>query len=138
MNREQQIETEIQNLVAEREAIRSRRTWKCPHCEKRTQLAKLTIIQDHYYVRPYSCSGGDYWTSSKEVFIPCPKCETVVRICDTFVQVPYVMTTDDKEMYDYVTDHRTYFNERLDYYGESTPTYDQIDSIREDNNKRRH
>ena len=136
-NREQEIGAEINALRQEAELIRSRRTWKCPCCEKRTQLSKLTLIQDHYYVAPYSCNGGAYWTTSKAVFIPCSTCDTVSRICDTFVQVrSRNIHIDDDKMYKFVTGHRSYFNERLDYYGKSSPNYNEVEELRKEHNRR--
>jgi hypothetical protein len=35
---------------------------KCVYCNNK-QLAKDTLAkQPHYYISPFSCSGGDYWT----------------------------------------------------------------------------
>lgn len=130
-NREQEINSEITILKIEAELIRSRRMWACPSCKKRTQLSKLTLIQDHYYIEPYSCSGGAYWSTCKEVFIPCPKCETVIRICDSFVQTQRNIHINDDKMYEFVINHCSHFSERLDYYGKFTPNYNEVEELRQ-------
>ena len=45
----------------------------CAWCGKRKAVAKLTLIQTHYYVRPYSCTGGDYWLPDEKQY-DCPSC----------------------------------------------------------------
>jgi hypothetical protein len=42
-------------------------------CGKRLQVGKLTYIQTHWYVRPYSCNDGDYWNRGEGQF-DCPNC----------------------------------------------------------------
>lgn len=48
----------------------------CAKCGKEAVLHTWKFIQDKYYVRPYSCNEGDYWTSSetKLCHIVCPGC----------------------------------------------------------------
>ena len=139
MNREQEIESQIETLRAEREAIRSRRMWTCPCCHKRTAIAKLTFIQDHWYVSPSGCSGGDYWKQSNQVYIPCPKCNNIARVTENFVQVrtEHILTVIDEEMYDFVTDHKYHFGEILDYHrNHGEPTLDTVEYLREEKRRR--
>lgn len=42
-------------------------------CGELTSIKDLTYIQTHWYVEPYSCTGGDYWRPGEGAFI-CPKC----------------------------------------------------------------
>jgi len=44
------------------------------------KISDLTYIQTHYYVKPYSCTGGDYWSESEGQFT-CPKCGYLNRLC---------------------------------------------------------
>ncbi len=48
----------------------------CAKCRRQSELRKWTFVQDHYYVAPYSCSGGAYWLQSetKVCNVICPKC----------------------------------------------------------------
>lgn len=49
---------------------------RCMMCSRRSRLSSWVFIQDQWYVRPYSCTDGDYWSpSATEVcHIVCPKC----------------------------------------------------------------
>lgn len=77
---EKQIKARLKELSAEQDTlhdqldeIKARKTLKCQKCGKRTQVKKLTLIQTHWYVRPYGCTGGDYWNEGEKQF-DCPKC----------------------------------------------------------------
>lgn len=37
----------------------------CKACHTATPIADLEFIQTHWYVTPYSCTGGDYWRAGK-------------------------------------------------------------------------
>lgn len=60
-------------------AALGRKTVRCGGCGKSTQIGKLTYIQTHWYVRPYSCNGGDYWKEGEGQY-DCPKCGTRNRL----------------------------------------------------------
>lgn len=114
MNREQQIDKEIEALEEERELVRSRKTLAC-ECGKRSQLSKWILISDYHYIRPYGCMGGDYWESSNEYHLICPKCDGVGRVYHASYE------DEDSEMntlYKFVHDHARYFGERLKSYKE--------------------
>jgi rubrerythrin len=78
---EAEIDKQIKDLQEQKERLRSNRKWKCPSCGKGTAISKLTVQVVEYYVEPYSCTGGDYWTSGEnpEYNIECPKCNSTVR-----------------------------------------------------------
>lgn len=42
-------------------------------CGKLLAVHTIQYIQTHWYVSPYSCTGGDYWNEGEGDFI-CPKC----------------------------------------------------------------
>lgn len=42
-------------------------------CGAKLSINRLQYIQTHWYVRPYSCTGGAYWTAGEGAFI-CPEC----------------------------------------------------------------
>lgn len=130
MNREQQIEQEIESLYVEKESIRSRRTLKCPKCEKRTALTKWTLIRDHHYVQPYSCTGGDYWTF-QEYQIFCPKCEQFSRVYFSEWDKKYEGGSELNNMFEYIKEHSEYFGEQLGTWGDRY--HGTIDHIREMN-----
>ena len=48
-------------------------------CGKRSLLSKITLLDYQYYVQPFSCSGGAYWTHSEYKFV-CPKCGCINRL----------------------------------------------------------
>jgi hypothetical protein len=68
-----ELERELDALRTKEGKKKSRRYVTCGGCDRRSQIGKIVYLQTHYYVRPYSCSGGDYWTPSNGEFI-CPKC----------------------------------------------------------------
>lgn len=49
---------------------------KCQECSKTSSLGEWDFVQDHWYVRPHGCTGGDYWKSHEvqTCHIVCPKC----------------------------------------------------------------
>lgn len=55
-----------------------RKRLRCGFCGKSHQVSKLTLIQTHYYVRPYSCTGGDYWNMGEKQY-ECPSCGERMR-----------------------------------------------------------
>lgn len=136
-NREKEIANELQLLNIENDEIQRRKMWRCYGCFKRTQISKITIIQDHWYVPPRGCTGGDYWNTSNEVYVPCPKCNTINRICDTFVQIRNVSpikTINGNKTYTLLRNLRQYANEVLHYYpkkGNGMITHEDIKQMRE-------
>lgn len=48
-------------------------------CGAVLNVADLTYLQTHWYVAPYSCSGGDYWREGEGQFC-CPKCAEKNRL----------------------------------------------------------
>jgi len=48
-------------------------------CGKKLAISRLTYIQTHWYVAPYSCTGGDYWNSGEGQFF-CPECKKLNRL----------------------------------------------------------
>lgn len=129
MNREQGIEQQIKEL----EEARQRKTLVCPHCERRLGIQKFTIIREHHYVQPYSCTGGDYWTFSNEYYLWCPKCETFSRAYNESWTREGTPPTANQKLYDFIYKYERYFGERLDDYDY---TYETIDELRKINKER--
>jgi ribosomal protein L37AE/L43A len=75
------IDAEIKALKQKRHSLRGKQIWKCPLCEKGTQIGRLDLVVIKFYVRPYSCTGGDYWTEGDkpEYKVHCPKCNRNIR-----------------------------------------------------------
>lgn len=133
--REREIAEEVRRLNDEKDEICRRKMWHCYACGRKTQVSKITIIQDHWYVRPSSCSEGDYWNTSDEVFVPCPKCNTINRICDSFVQIRSVSpikTVNESKTYNLLSTLRRYVKEVLNYYPRENqiPTHTEIEELR--------
>src|SRR3989338_3214362 len=72
------LDSEKKDLLNAKLTAIGRRIIRCISCKKSSQLRLWTFIQDHWYERPYSCSGGDTWHTSKTELchIVCPKCDT--------------------------------------------------------------
>lgn len=43
-------------------------------CGRILAVHTLQYIQEHHYISPYSCTGGDYWSVSDDAAFICPKC----------------------------------------------------------------
>lgn len=51
----------------------------CKGCGVTHEINQLTYIQSHWYVHPYSCTGGDYWNQGEGGW-RCPLCRTHHRL----------------------------------------------------------
>lgn len=105
MASEAALQREIQTLEAKLKDQRSRKYWCCAKCKRRTQIRHLKIEVVLFYVRPFSCTGGDYWTEGKQpdFYVKCPKCKAEVR------EYYYEPTR-----YAFVTEYRYSFGERAE------------------------
>lgn len=86
---EAELDEKIQFLQEEKQRIRSQRKLTCPRCHKGTQIKNIDLYDRQYYVSPYSCTGGDYWTHDEYGYV-CPKCKTYIRVhhyCDDYAFV---------------------------------------------------
>lgn len=68
----------VAKYQADVDAGKRRSRLACGHCGKRHQVSKLTLIQTHYYIEPYSCTGGDYWKEGEKQY-ECPSCGMRMR-----------------------------------------------------------
>lgn len=82
----EKLEKKLEEAYAELDEARRKSMIECMHCERRTRVSKLTYIQTHWYVRPYSCTGGDYWKQGEGQFV-CPKCGETNRLYERKVHV---------------------------------------------------
>lgn len=65
------IEKKLSNAVSRLKTKRANQQIKCC-CGKYHAVKNCALIVTHWYVKPYSCSGGDYWVSGEWNFIgPC-------------------------------------------------------------------
>lgn len=48
-------------------------------CGAELRVGALVYLQTHWYVEPFSCTGGDYWNAGEGQFI-CPKCGAKNRL----------------------------------------------------------
>lgn len=74
------LQKKLKELYAETTSINERmreiessRMLACTWCKKKSAVRNWGKRRRHWYVEPYSCTAGDYWTFSEEVV--CPKCE---------------------------------------------------------------
>lgn len=70
-------EVELFQLENEKRDIIKRKIIKCPRCGKQHIIGKTELIQEHYYIRPYSCTAGDYWVDA-EIGFTCDKCNNFI------------------------------------------------------------
>lgn len=79
---------------------------KCASCNSRHKIKNLTFIQAHFYVRPFGCTGGDYWNSCKsDSGYKCLKCGVRNRLLPEWV---YNLRHKFKELVD---EHKENINE---------------------------
>lgn len=73
----------------------------CAKCKQGSQISSWIFIQNHYYVEPYSCTGGAYWIASEtEVcHIICPKCGTRHYIYNDLQRDKIVQLVDDGKFF---------------------------------------
>ncbi len=136
--REREIAIELKDLKNEQEQIRNNKTLCCPHCEKRTQIKKLTIVDAHHYIRPYSCTGGDYWTFSDEYYVICPKCDSAIRtyLGSWDYSTPYEEKKKEEQdrikRYHFLHKFHQFFGERLNMYKDGGITSIDLDKLRDE------
>ncbi len=140
--REKEIIEEIKLLNAEQEKIKGNKTLLCPHCKKRTQIKKLTVVDSHHYVRPYSCTGGDYWSFSNEYYVICPKCDSANRTYTGSYESnkPFdEIAPDDKDRitrHYFIKNYHSYFGEHLDIYESGSINSIDLDELRSEKKER--
>lgn len=75
----------LQSAKAELSVALSRTFARCTGsgraCGRTTQIRNLVYIQTHFYVRPHSCTEGDYWKQGEGQF-DCPHCGHRNRLYD--------------------------------------------------------
>ncbi len=106
-------------LRAARDEVQRRKMWWCYNCEKRTPINNITATQEHWYVSPHGCTGGDYWKDSDEYWVICPKCSETSRICDTFVQIRSISPMqhfNDTQTFKLIDKNTQYLAEKLNWY----------------------
>lgn len=71
-------------------------------CGKPSEIGKLTFIRMLHYVRPYGCTGGDYWQAQEnDALFVCPHCGYTNRLLyktDILALRAYFAKTEDREM----------------------------------------
>jgi hypothetical protein len=139
--KERELNEKINFLQTERELVRAQKTITCPSCKKRTQLRKATVIREHHYIRPYSCSGGDYWTFSEYNFY-CNKCDSFNRAYtgsfdkewqDDKKFKPEALKETRVQLYLLIKEYISYFGEVLDNYDDNLT----ITQLRKKNKERK-
>lgn len=81
--KERKLNAQIGALQGQLQKAKDNRRWTCPSCSKKTRISTVELMTEHYYVEPYSCSGGDYWTTEKQppFHVVCSECTKVHRYC---------------------------------------------------------
>ena len=99
----EELEGQISEAIQSLEEAKGDEYFSCKRCKQRTKVSNTTVIKKHYYVQPYSCSGGDYWSFDYYIVV-CSKCHHGESIG----------ANDD--LYSFVLDHSRQFNELLDWH----------------------
>ena len=83
MNELEKAKKQLAKVSAKVKALKKEQTLSCK-CGKENQLQSLVLKEIEFYVEPFSCSGGDYWTSgpAPEYNVECPHCKKVTRYHD--------------------------------------------------------
>lgn len=68
-----ELQVEANQLHAIVDESKRNKILKCYSCKKGKKVKNLTFVQTHFYVSPYSCTGGDYWNPGPVGFT-CPIC----------------------------------------------------------------
>ncbi len=108
------IEKDIKKLNKELRLTKQSQLLQCGNCEKTSKVKDWVLIRDHHYIRPYSCTGGDYWSFSNEYHLVCPECQGIGRIYKGSW-----MKKDDKDLanYEHIRNLASHFGEKLNAYG---------------------
>lgn len=140
-------ENDILKLKEELKEVKSRKMFKCEHCDKRNPISKLTLIQPHWYESPYGCTGGDNWNASDEYLVFCPKCGGLTRVlapnvpCNIHYDSSkvYKMKKDPTYMYGWIMENQKRFKETLQFYRKPKnveTTFDLIKQLRKEKRER--
>ena len=137
MNREQEINQEIEDLHTEKQSLKSRRMITCLNCQKRTSLPKAIIIRTHWYTQPHGCTGGDYWNFGEYLHV-CLKCNHSNRAyIGSWEKHWRTGKIKSKALKDPRVKLFIFLKEHIQYVGEVLDTYDghddnkTLDEIRE-------
>lgn len=65
-----ELQSNIETLENKKIKLRKNQSFKCG-CGVSHQFKNCVVVRTHWYVQPYSCSGGDYWNEGK-FHIICP------------------------------------------------------------------
>jgi hypothetical protein len=147
--KERELSESIKFLEAERDEVRRKKTIKCEHCEKRTQIGKATIISENSYVRPYSCSGGDYWQFREYLFVCLKCCKTNRAYVGTWDRIkwsdgdklsnisPESLKDPRVKLYFIINEYKRYFGEHLQSYDDLSGSLDDLRKKNEERKERR-
>jgi rubrerythrin len=69
----------LRNIEKKIEGEQSKILIDCTSCHAQHAIGDLVYIQTHWYVHPYSCTGGDYWNEGEGNF-KCPACNAINRL----------------------------------------------------------
>lgn len=73
------LEEKLSKTQQDLNTVKSKQEIQCGSCGNIDQIGNLIYLQDHWYVSPYSCSGGDYWREGEGGFL-CSKCGVKNRL----------------------------------------------------------
>lgn len=68
---------ELNELCSQEKTLLERKKIRCPRCKTYHTISKTELYQEHYYVSPHGCTGGDYWNTDEIGFL-CTKCDNFI------------------------------------------------------------
>lgn len=85
MNEIDELQSNIRKLESQLVKAKRAQYLDCVKCGSKSQISLLEGRVIKFYVEPYSCTGGAYWTEGKdpEFQIFCPQCDKWVRYYST-------------------------------------------------------
>ncbi len=124
MTEVEKLEAQAKKLAEKLAEAKRNLQYECPDCKAKTSIKDLTLQKEIFYVEPYGCTAGDYWTegSSPEFAIVCPCCSkrtTYHEYKDHGWDID-----QNKKRYEalgvtkLLDENRYYFKKRTEYYTE--------------------
>jgi hypothetical protein len=118
----EQLESQLEAAKQALKDENRRKKFKCG-CGKMHEIGKCSVVQRHWYERPWGCTGGDNWWQG-ELQIVCPDTGLRNRL---LYDVPWDVPYDKKNSFEYNPDlqfkngWKYLFKEVIDEYEENTP-----------------
>ena len=117
--RKAELLAEVDKIDITLEKLKGNRTLLCG-CGKKHKIKELTLMRDHWYVEPYSCSAGDYYNEGEKSFLCLDDPSVRNRIFDNNWKYKVSYSNRDKLCNDiieqFMREYRSNFKELIEVY----------------------